>query len=377
MSDSLSNSTPKDDCQAPEIKANDSKTFILSDSEKKNYEFTIIYSDPKELLLQAREINDISDFIFKASLTLEDFYKINRFFMIYESLNTIFLFFKNEIEEKDMFLKIDDNNIIISLKYKIMKTEQNIVFTLIRQEVKIEDISRNLCQKVKEIDALRKEIDNLCELFLGFNKEDINKYYEIMKKNSDILDSKEEFIQIIKGIKKSFEFKIKDIILLFKASKDGDSASAFHKKCDGKQFTITLVKTTKGKRFGGFTRIAWHQNGSYSNDRYAFIFSFNNKENYYIYNYDGENAIYGDSSYGPTFGDGYDFCISNGCKSNKDSSNGMSSYYHTCLKSPLSGEYNFMVEDYEVFQLDLNNYNPKKNLLGIKNEFFVNEFVEE
>jgi hypothetical protein len=35
MSDSLSNSTPKDDCQAPEIKANDSKTFILSDSEKK------------------------------------------------------------------------------------------------------------------------------------------------------------------------------------------------------------------------------------------------------------------------------------------------------------------------------------------------------
>ena len=182
MSDSLSNSTPKDDCQAPEIKANDSKTFILSDSEKKNYEFTIIYSDPKELLLQAREINDISDFIFKASLTLEDFYKINRFFMIYESLNTIFLFFKNEIEEKDMFLKIDDNNIIISLKCKIMKTEQNIVFTLIRQEVKIEDISRNLCQKVKEIDALRKEIDNLCELFLGFNNEDINKYYEIMKK---------------------------------------------------------------------------------------------------------------------------------------------------------------------------------------------------
>ena len=352
MSDSLSNSTPKDDCQAPEIKANDSKTFILSDSEKKNYEFTIIYGDPKELLLQAREINDISDFIFKASLTLEDFYKINRFFMIYESLNTIFLFFKNEIEEKDMFLKIDDNNIIISLKCKIMKTEQNIVFTLIRQEVKIEDISRNLCQKVKEI-------DNLCELFLGFNKEDINKYYEIMQKNSNILGSKEEFIQIIKGIKKSFEFKIKDIILLFKASKDGDSASAFHQKCDGKQFTITLVKTTKGKRFGGFTRIAWHKNASYSSDRYAFVFSFDYKENYYISHYNGDNAIYGNSSYGPTFGGGYDFCISNGCKSNKDSYNSMSSYYHTCLNYPLSGENYFMVEDYEVFQLDLNNYEPK------------------
>ena len=210
-----------------------------------------------------------------------------------------------------------------------------------------------------DLGKVREVLDNLCELFLGFNKEDINKYYEIMKKNSDILGSKEEFIQIIKGIRKSFEFKIKDIILLFKASKDGDSASAFHQKCDGKQFTITLVKTTKGKRFGGFTRIAWHQNSNYSSDRYAFVFSFDYKENYYIYHYSGENAIYGYSSYGPTFGGGNDFYISNGCKSNNDSYNNMSSYYHTCLKSPLSGEYNFMVEDYEVFQLDLNNYDPK------------------
>ena len=98
-----------------------------------------------------------------------------------------------------------------------------------------------------------------------------------MKKNSDILNSKEEFIQIIRGIKKSFDFKINSITLLYKASKDGESA--FHKKCDGKAFTVTMVKTTTNKRFGGFTRLEWNQNNSYYSDRYAFIFSFDNKDN--------------------------------------------------------------------------------------------------
>ena len=175
-----------------------------------------------------------------------------------------------------------------------------------------------------------------------------------MKKNSDILYSKEEFVQILKGIRKSFEFKIKNIILLYKASKDGDSSSAFHQKCDGKSFTITIVKTTTNKRFGGFTVFSWNSNGTYYSDRYAFIFSLDNKENYYINDCSGKNAIYCHSSYGPTFGSGHDFYISNGCKSNSDSyDNTESTYFSKNKKNALAGEYNFTVNDYEVFQLDI------------------------
>lgn len=249
--EALLNSTPKDEREAPEAKENDSKSFILAGSDKKNYEFTIIFISSK-ILLQAREINDISDFIYKTNFSLEELYKLNRFFMLYENLDDIFRFF-TEIEDKDMSLKLENNNIIVNLKCKIMRTEQNIEFILLRQEVKIEDIARNLCQKVKEIDYLKREIENIYDLFLGFKNSEINQYYEEMKKNSDILYSKEEFVQILKGIRKSFEFKIKNIILLYKASKDGDSSSAFHQKCDGKSFTITIVKTTTNKRFGGFT----------------------------------------------------------------------------------------------------------------------------
>lgn len=350
--ETLLNSTPKDECEAPEAKENDSNSFILTGSDKKNYEFTIIFATSK-LLLQAREINDISDYIYKTNFSLEELYKLNRFFMLYENLDDIFKFF-TEIEDKDMTLKLENNNIIVNLKCKIMRTEQNIEFILLRQEVKIEDIARNLCQKVKEIDYLKKEIDNIYDLFLGFKNSEINVYYEEMKKNSDILNSKEEFVQILKGIRKSFEFKIKNIILLYKASKDGDSSSAFHQKCNEKSFTITIVKTIKNKRFGGFTVCSWNSNSSYYSDRYAFIFSLDNKENYYINNYSGENAIYCNSSYGPTFGSGHDFYISNGCKSNSSSyDNTQYTYFTKNKKYALAGEYNFTVNDYEVFQLEI------------------------
>ena len=60
--EALSNSTPKDEQEAPEAKENDSKSFTLTGSDQKKYEFTIIFVTSK-ILLQAREINDISDFI--------------------------------------------------------------------------------------------------------------------------------------------------------------------------------------------------------------------------------------------------------------------------------------------------------------------------
>ena len=44
--------------------------------------------------------------------------------------------------------------------------------------------------------------------------------------------------------------------LLFRASRDGFGASAFHSRCDNKGPTITVVKSD-GNIFGGFTENAW------------------------------------------------------------------------------------------------------------------------
>ena len=44
--------------------------------------------------------------------------------------------------------------------------------------------------------------------------------------------------------------------LLFRASRDGFAALAFHSKCDNKGPTVTVVKSG-GNIFGGFTENAW------------------------------------------------------------------------------------------------------------------------
>lgn len=42
---------------------------------------------------------------------------------------------------------------------------------------------------------------------------------------------------------------------IYSTKRDGDSASKFHEKCDGKRPTITIIKISKGIRLGGYTTI--------------------------------------------------------------------------------------------------------------------------
>ena len=78
--------------------------------------------------------------------------------------------------------------------------------------------------------------------------------------------------------------------LLYKATQHGGSASNFHKYCNNKGATLTLIRNTKGFRFGGFTTQSWSNSNNNKKDPYAFLFSLDYKE--YYPSYDGEKAIY-------------------------------------------------------------------------------------
>ena len=98
--------------------------------------------------------------------------------------------------------------------------------------------------------------------------------------------------------------------LLYNSREHGDSVNTFHSKCNGKGYTLTLVRTTKGYLCGGFTTSNWSSCNNYRNDKNAFLFSLYFKE-YYLSN-DENNDIYDNSSYDPTFGSGHDLYIVNG-----------------------------------------------------------------
>ena len=67
--------------------------------------------------------------------------------------------------------------------------------------------------------------------------------------------------------------KIKSGILLYSTLKDGISTITFHKKCDNKGPTLTIVKTVDGHIFGGYNPRSWVSESMYNECDNSFIFS--------------------------------------------------------------------------------------------------------
>ena len=65
--------------------------------------------------------------------------------------------------------------------------------------------------------------------------------------------------------------------LVFRATRDGFAAADFHSKCDDVNNNLTIIKSTNGNVFGGYTEQNW-SGKCYKNDPNAFIYSLINKE---------------------------------------------------------------------------------------------------
>ena len=78
--------------------------------------------------------------------------------------------------------------------------------------------------------------------------------------------------------------------LLYRSTRDGGSYKDYHSKCDGHKNLLTLVKTTDGYKFGGFSSLELKISGDGQKDDTAFIFSLDKKQNYYIKK--GKDAVY-------------------------------------------------------------------------------------
>ena len=137
-------------------------------------------------------------------------------------------------------------------------------------------------------------------------KFDINNLKSVSKIIKDIKDV--DFI--IKKINNVFEendLEFYNMNLIYSATEDGDACTIFHSKCDGVCPILALVKTKKGKRFGGFTTAPFQSSNNFKGkkDDQAFIFSIDKKKTYEVDK--GANAICCYKNYGPVFY-GYEYC---------------------------------------------------------------------
>ena len=148
--------------------------------------------------------------------------------------------------------------------------------------------------------------------------------------------------------------------LLYRASRDGFEAAAFHAKCDNQPKTLTVIRTTKGFIFGAYTSVAWDSTSGFKDDPYAFIYSLVNsvtRPRLFRVKAGGKYAICCRAELGPTFGRGCDIMIwSNSNASTESYSNLGLSYDFTLYEcgrvkaqSFLAGARNFQTSEIEVF----------------------------
>jgi hypothetical protein len=169
--------------------------------------------------------------------------------------------------------------------------------------------------------------------------------------DSTIIDNIPSMISEIAG---------KRIELLYRGTRDGFASSSFHSKCDHQSHTITIVETTKGMIFGGYTPISWDSTNTYKQDDSlkSFIFTLKNGRNteprkFSLKSDHNTRVIRCNQNDGPIFGGGHDLHIS--ANSNETTSNytnfGCSYQNDTGYDGQtfLAGEKNFTVKELEVF----------------------------
>ena len=257
--------------------------------------------DPKKLLFEFdAEVNNKPR---RVSITL--FKKYNEHM---DAINSICkaLVAQNQLidkitaENKDLKNKIDylDKRVAEKEEEKIILENDSVKGTkdlndydkqseLIRHEIKIQEhnddfafISPKSLQEIKQCDP-KELIDN-----------------------SKILNHIKELTFLIKKINRNISYTSKQFYnmkLIYRATDDGDTAEMFHKKCDNLSPLLILIKTTKHRRFGGFTQECYESCNEMKGklDGSAFIFSLDKFKSYDVQ--EGQKAICTCKEKGPIF----------------------------------------------------------------------------
>ena len=313
--------------------------------DKKGKEFIIeILSKKEDLTLKINEKNDLLGG-YKTIKKLEDFQKLSNLFRIFDKIEEIKEYLLGLIKEKKVEISQKNETIIFSLELSMANMTKKVSLELEKEEF---DLQSSFILMSKKIKDMEKEIEELRDFKISIAGSPDFHMSRIVKKESE-LDFVKETIKENLNLNKTIE-EIK-FIPLFSTSREGDSASQFHSKCDGKSNSLVLVKTKAGKRFGGFTSLHWsYASNNYANDSNSFLFSLDNRE---CYKYNSGYGIYCYTSYGPTFGGGFDLYLSNNCLNNNSSSTNQSSFNYNGKNYALNGSSSFIVEVYEVYQVNV------------------------
>ena len=192
-------------------------------------------------------------------------------------------------------------------------------------------------KKIIKCKGLFEIIHSTEELFLIINKI-LYKLYKYKK------------ISNISNYENKLQFTI---VNLFDSSLHGDSAYEFHNRCDFQYNTISIIETTTGHRFGGYTSECFESPNDYfdKKDNLSFVFSLDKMKIYDVIK--GKYAISCDKNYGPYFRDDH-ICIVDEFLSKESGTCIKGKGFNTTKNYELnSGKKYFTIKRLQVFQIKI------------------------
>ena len=230
--------------------------------------------------------------------------------------------------------------------------------TVIKND-KPKNIEETVKVLIKQISALNNRVSSLekeninlktkLSIFEKYLTPQINDQIKLKEKIlSDIITNINELDVINKRLLRQNKRTV--YTLIYKATRDGDKAEIFHTMCDSYNHTVVLIKTLKGRRFGGYTYEKWEGEDVNKVDNRSFLFSIDKQKVYNVIR--NEEAIGCYKLNGPDFC-GWQIVIQDNFLTNKQCYTGEKEMnFRTDEDYELNGgEKYFGVQELEVFQV--------------------------
>ena len=327
-----------------EISTPNSKSKELITDDKTKMKF--FYDDKTISFNIIQNIIPIKEY--EAQFTLEQLYKINKYFINFENSNELLDNLIDSIKNKKSNLKFKEKECLLQIINPITNKNFDLSINIKEKDMnsRIKDLEEIISQQNNKILFLEekiKQFEPMFEEYINKKKEEKDNISKMFKE-SQIIDKDEKKLLI-----EWLPNKPKSINLIMNSKIDGDTSKAFQDKCGGKKPTYAIIKTKKGYKFGGYTTECWKQGQIKDNN--AFVFSLNKKKKYNILKPD--YATYFSLNNYWMFGYSYNaIVVYDNCTSNNSSYVGNETYDIKEQYELNGGEQYFTVESFEVYQVN-------------------------
>ena len=205
---------------------------------------------------------------YQLNLSLEQLYKVNKFFINFENTKDLVNWILNALKQKTANINFIDNKCILQMTNPI--SNKQIELNLNQKQQDLNSRVTNLENYILILEERLKKLESILPEFNKLKKEkeeDLGKIFS----GSDILNQEAKQM-LLNWLPR----KPNKITLLLNSNKDGDSTTSFLNKCNGKCPTLSVIKTINGYIFGGYTTQLWKEGQIKIQN--AFVFSINKKK---------------------------------------------------------------------------------------------------